>query len=95
MSAINESTAQILTCSSKSVVGITMTGRICNVEKNLKKCTCSYPGCSRKGYCCDCLDYHWKHKELPGCLFPDEAEKTFDRSLEYFIDVWSKKLGKK
>ncbi|MHA1613856.1 MAG: DUF6485 family protein [Candidatus Thorarchaeota archaeon] len=73
----------------------TMNGRICNVEKNLERCTCSYPGCSRKGYCCDCLQYHWKHQELPGCLFPADAEKTFDRSLENFIDIWSKILGKK
>jgi len=31
----------------------------------------------------------------PGCLFPPDAEKTYDRSLEYFIEVWSKKLGLK
>ena len=73
----------------------TMTGRICNVEKNKERCTCSYPGCSRKGYCCDCLQYHWKHQELPGCLFPADAERTFDRSLENFLEVWSEKLGKK
>ena len=30
-----------------------------------------------------------------GCLFPADAERTYDRTLEYFIDVWSKKLGKK
>ncbi|TFF93560.1 hypothetical protein EU546_06055 [Candidatus Thorarchaeota archaeon] len=71
-----------------------MSGRICNIERNRKKCTCTYPGCSRHGYCCDCLDYHWRHRELPGCLFPPEAEKTYDRSLENFIEVWSKKLGK-
>ncbi|MFW9918180.1 MAG: DUF6485 family protein [Candidatus Thorarchaeota archaeon] len=72
-----------------------MSERRCNTKRNLERCTCSYPGCSRKGYCCDCLDYHWKHQELPGCLFPKDAEKTFDRSLENFLKVWSEKLGKK
>ncbi|MFW9974663.1 MAG: DUF6485 family protein [Candidatus Thorarchaeota archaeon] len=72
-----------------------MTGRTCPTERNKERCSCSYPGCSRKGYCCDCLDYHWKHRELPGCLFPPEAEKTYDRSLEHFLDVWNKKLGRK
>ncbi|MHA1215832.1 MAG: DUF6485 family protein [Candidatus Thorarchaeota archaeon] len=44
-------------------------------------------------YCCDCLQYHWSHRELPGCFFPEDAERTYDRSLEYFIKVWSEKLG--
>lgn len=66
---------------------------LCNREKNLKECTCSYKGCNRKGLCCECISYHWAQKELPGCLFPPEAERTYDRSLEYFIEVWSKKLG--
>jgi len=88
-------TKQILTNEAKKEMCFTMTGRICNVEKNKEMCGCTYPGCSRKGYCCDCIQYHWKHRELPGCLFPADAEKTFDRSLESFIDVWSEKLGKK
>ena len=88
-------TKHVLTCGSKSEMCCAMTGRICNVEKNREKCTCSYPGCSRNGYCCDCLQYHWKNQELPGCIFPEDAERTYDRSLEKFIEVWSKKLGKK
>jgi len=63
-----------------------------NKSRNLKNCGCSYSGCSRKGICCECLSYHWAHKQLPGCLFPKEAEKTYDRSLEYFIQIWSEKL---
>ncbi|MCM8785995.1 MAG: DUF6485 family protein [Candidatus Omnitrophica bacterium] len=68
--------------------------RKCNIERNLKKCTCSYEGCSKKGLCCECLSYHWSMRQLPGCLFPPDAERTYDRSLEYFIEVWTKKLGK-
>ena len=68
---------------------------ICNRGKNLKECTCTYKGCSRKGLCCECISYHWAMKQLPGCLFPPEAEKTYDRSLEYFLEVWNKKTGRK
>lgn len=66
-----------------------------NKERNLRDCGCTYPSCSKKGICCECLRYHWRNRELPGCLFPPDAEKTYDRSLEYFIEVWSKKLGLK
>ncbi|HOV21616.1 MAG TPA: hypothetical protein P5150_03885 [Candidatus Ratteibacteria bacterium] len=62
-----------------------------NKEKNIKSCTCSYP-CEKKGVCCECLRSHWINNELPGCLFPPDAEKTYDRSLKYFIKVWSEKL---
>ena len=51
-----------------------------NREKNLEHCTCTYPGCSRKGMCCECIRYHRENGEIPGCLFPPEIEKTFDRS---------------
>lgn len=57
----------------------------CNKEKNLKRCNCSYPDCERKGICCECLAYHIKNKELPACCFPDNVEKTYDRSFENFI----------
>ncbi|HOJ39835.1 MAG TPA: DUF6485 family protein, partial [bacterium] len=58
-----------------------------NKNNNLRKCTCSYSGCSRQGVCCECLHYHWSQKQLPGCLFPPEAERTYDRSLRNFIEV--------
>ena len=57
----------------------------CNKEENLKSCTCTYPGCSRKGVCCDCLKYHLKSNELPACCFSEEGEKTYDRSIDSFI----------
>ena len=56
----------------------------CNKERNLGPCNCTYEPCSRKGVCCDCLSYHLRMRELPACCFPDDAEKTFDRSFEHF-----------
>lgn len=56
-----------------------------NRERNLEDCGCSYPGCSRKGMCCECIRHHREAGEIPGCLFPRDAEKTFDRSLEKFL----------
>ena len=57
------------------------------LEKNLEECNCTYPGCPRKGNCCDCLHYHLRMKELPACCFPDEVERTYDRSFARFIKV--------
>ncbi len=58
----------------------------CQKDKNARTCPCTYEGCPRKGVCCECLKYHLKHKELPACCFSKEAEKTFDRSFEKFIE---------
>lgn len=55
---------------------------------NKVKCTCTYPGCSRHGKCCECLDYHLRNKQLPACCFPPEVEKTYDRSFQAFIEAW-------
>lgn len=59
----------------------------CNVKMNLKNCTCTYEPCLRKGRCCECITYHRKSGELPGCLFPAEAERPYDRSKANFIKV--------
>jgi len=59
----------------------------CKVERNRKQCSCSYEPCSRKGVCCDCLEYHWSLNELPACLFPASVERTYDRSLRRFISL--------
>jgi hypothetical protein len=56
----------------------------CQKERNLKDCTCSYASCNKKGICCECLRYHLKSRQLPGCCFSAEAEKTYDRSFEHF-----------
>ncbi len=60
-------------------------------EKNLEQCTCSYPGCPRKGNCCECIRHHRLHGELPACYFSVEGEKTYDRSIENFIRMRSTK----
>lgn len=57
---------------------------------NMEKCNCSYPGCPRKGMCCECLRYHLSRKELPACCFPEHAEKSYDRSIENFITVYER-----
>ncbi len=59
----------------------------CKQEKNLERCNCTYP-CSKKGVCCDCLASHLRNKELPACCFPDEVEKTYDRSFRAFAKAW-------
>ena len=61
----------------------------CNKEKNLKACNCTYEPCSRKGTCCDCIIYHLRMRELPACCFPDDAERSYDRSFEHFARLVS------
>lgn len=56
----------------------------CKREQNSKGCGCSYSGCPRNGICCECIQYHLKSRQLPGCCFPADAEKTYDRSFEHF-----------
>lgn len=63
----------------------------CNIEANLDECGCSYASCARRGKCCECIRHHWRMGQLPGCLFPPEAERTYDRSLEHFIRIYSKR----
>ena len=66
----------------------------CKTEKNKIICNCTYP-CSRKGMCCDCLRYHLSNEEVPACFFPDEIEKTYNRSIENFIKVYKERGLKK
>ncbi len=58
----------------------------CKKDDNLKNCPCSYPGCPRKGICCECIKHHRENQELPGCYFSEQAEKTYDRSINKFIE---------
>lgn len=58
----------------------------CKKDDNLKFCPCTYPGCSRKGICCECIKHHREKGELPACYFSLEAEKTYDRSIKKFIE---------
>ena len=59
-----------------------------NRDKNMVNCNCSYP-CEKKGICCECIAYHRRRRELPACYFPKDAERTYDRSIEYFITLES------
>jgi hypothetical protein len=63
----------------------------CEVEVNKAKCTCTYEPCSRKGKCCQCILYHRALGELPGCLFPPEIERTYDRSIARFVAASSRR----
>lgn len=58
----------------------------CQKIKNLKNCPCTYPNCSRKGLCCQCLHHHLENHQLPACCFPPDIEKTYDRSFEAFVE---------
>ncbi len=62
----------------------------CNIKQNKMKCTCTYEPCSRKGRCCECINYHWSSGELPGCFFPAGAERTYDRSIAHFVRIHQK-----
>ncbi len=68
--------------------------RCVNLEQNRKVCTCTYEPCSRKGHCCACINYHRRHGELPGCLFPPEVERTYDRSIERFAACFGPGKGR-
>lgn len=62
----------------------------CKVEPNKAKCNCTYEPCARKGLCCECVTYHRQSGELPACYFPDDAERTYDRSIEMFNRTYRK-----
>ena len=62
----------------------------CKVEPNKAKCNCTYEPCARKGLCCECVIYHRQSGELPACYFPDDAERTYDRSIEMFNRTYRK-----
>ncbi|MCK5243349.1 hypothetical protein KAR34_12950 [bacterium] len=56
----------------------------CKKDKNMSYCNCTYP-CSRKGICCECVQYHRRLGELPACYFDAKTEKTYDRSVEAYL----------
>jgi hypothetical protein len=60
----------------------------CRKPANLKNCGCTYLACGKRGVCCECLQTHLKRQELPGCCFPPDAEKTYDRSFRAFARAW-------
>ncbi|MCL0100209.1 DUF6485 family protein [Peptococcaceae bacterium] len=62
----------------------------CKKDENLKMCICTYEYCNKKGLCCECVAYHRQRGEIPGCFFSADAERTYDRSLKFFIKSISK-----
>jgi len=54
-------------------------------QEEPRPCTCTYMSCGNRGACCDCLHSHLAKRQLPGCCFPADVEKTYDRSFEAFI----------
>lgn len=63
----------------------------CKQKRNMSSCNCSYEPCSKKGMCCDCLQYHMKMSEMPACFFPNDIEKGYDRSISNFVKVWQER----
>jgi len=59
----------------------------CTIDQNKKSCPCTY-SCSKRGKCCECVQYHRSRGELPGCFFPPDVERTYDRSREAFIKAY-------
>ncbi len=59
----------------------------CDIQANKLVCDCTYEPCVRKGKCCQCIAYHLEYNELPACVFPPEAEKTYDRSFARFAEL--------
>ena len=63
----------------------------CNKAQNAANCTCTYEPCPRKGVCCECIAYHLAMNELPGCVFPPEVERTYDRSFARFVQTYARR----
>ena len=57
----------------------------CLQKDNLANCNCTY-SCDKKGKCCLCLSYHRKKNELPACYFSADKEKTYDRSIDNYLN---------
>ncbi len=66
----------------------------CNQDKLSKNCACTYTTCSRRGRCCECVEYHLRMDQLPGCVFAKlskDAERSYDRDFEHFAKLILKK----
>ncbi len=60
----------------------------CTLRANLSRCTCTYLSCERRGKCCECVAYHRAHGEIPGCFFPSDVERTYDRSIRCLVEAY-------
>jgi len=62
-----------------------------NQAKNRQVCNCSYEGCEKAAVCCECIHYHRNKGQLPACYFPADAERTYDRSIDHFIEIYQQR----
>ena len=62
----------------------------CKQAQNQEICNCTYP-CDKKNICCECLHSHRRMGELPACFFPEDVEKTYDRSIENFVRIFQER----
>ncbi len=65
----------------------------CNQDELRKDCACTYD-CERRGKCCECISYHLRMNQLPGCVFAKispEAERSYNRDFYYFVELILKK----
>ena len=46
----------------------------CKKAANLKSCNCTY-SCSKKGMCCECINYHISQRALPAVVSPRMQKK--------------------
>lgn len=67
----------------------------CEIKVNRARCACTYQSCPRRGRCCECISFHLELDELPGCVFPPEVERTYDRSFARFVKVVQSRSGKR
>jgi hypothetical protein len=59
----------------------------CKAAQNKAACKCTHTSCPNRGICCQCVQAHLAGRQLPGCFFPPDAEKTYDRSFEHFAKL--------
>lgn len=64
-----------------------MSSKCVNIRRNLDGCTCTYTACDRRGLCCECVAAHRRNGEIPGCFFPPEWERKYDRSIDAFLEA--------
>lgn len=58
-------------------------------EINESQCPCT-ANCDRHALCCECVHYHRIRDELPACYFTKEEERTYNRSVAFFLQRHSR-----
>lgn len=66
----------------------------CKKAQNLEWCSCTFNACGKRGICCECVKYHREKDEIPGCFFSDDYERTYNRSIENFIEDYQARKNK-